>query len=132
MVSLWNLSSRKSPQVSDILLGILVDLNNGVVWTVSTHPLIFTSSVPVSIHLWLYQGHILQLVPSSLACSIDFFYSLARYRYSSLFLLSFNITLLSARTVKFNIRQGLVFCWVSPGLVIWAKFWDLFLSQNRK
>ena len=33
----WSLSDNKSPQVSSILLSILADLNNAVVWMVSTH-----------------------------------------------------------------------------------------------
>ena len=36
MFSLWNLSNCKSPQVSKTLLSNLADLNNAVVWMVST------------------------------------------------------------------------------------------------
>ena len=39
MVFHWNLSDSKSPQVSRTLLSILGDLNNAVVWMVSTRPL---------------------------------------------------------------------------------------------
>ena len=46
MVFHWNLSDSKSPQVSRTLLSILVDLNNAVVWMVSTCPLISKSSTP--------------------------------------------------------------------------------------
>ena len=38
------LSDSKSPQVSWTLPSILADLNNTVVWMVSTRPLIFKSS----------------------------------------------------------------------------------------
>ena len=41
---------------------ILADLNNAVVWTVSTRPLISKSSSLVPIFWWLYQEHQLQLV----------------------------------------------------------------------
>ena len=41
-----SLSDSKSPQVSRTLLRILADLNNAVVWMVSTRPLIFKSSSP--------------------------------------------------------------------------------------
>ena len=46
MVSHWRLSDSKSLQASRTLLSILADLNNAVVWHVSTRPLIFKSSSP--------------------------------------------------------------------------------------
>ena len=46
MVSHWNLSDSKSSQVSGTLLRILADLKNGVVWMVSTCPLISKFSNP--------------------------------------------------------------------------------------
>ena len=46
MVFHWSLSDSKSPQFSRTLPGILADLNNVVVWMVSTGPLIFKSSSP--------------------------------------------------------------------------------------
>ena len=46
MVSHLRLSNAKSRQVSRTLLSILTDLNNAVVWIVSTRPLIYKSSNP--------------------------------------------------------------------------------------
>ena len=46
MLSHWSLKDIKSPRVSRILLNILSDLNNAVVWMVSTHPLISKSTSP--------------------------------------------------------------------------------------
>ena len=46
MVFHCSLSDCKSSQGSRTLLNILVDLNNAVVWMVSTRPLIFKSSSP--------------------------------------------------------------------------------------
>ena len=46
MVFHWGLSDSKSPQVYRTLLNILADLNNAVVWMVSTLPLISKSSNP--------------------------------------------------------------------------------------
>ena len=46
MVSHRSLSDNKSPQVSRTLLSFLADLNNAVVWMVSTRPLISKSSNP--------------------------------------------------------------------------------------
>ena len=42
----WSLSDNKSPQVSGTLLSILADLNNAVVWMISTRLLISKSSNP--------------------------------------------------------------------------------------
>ena len=44
--SYWSLSGSKSPQISRTLLSILADLNNAVVWIVSTRPVISKSSSP--------------------------------------------------------------------------------------
>ena len=46
MVSHWSLSDSKSPQISRNLLSILADLNNAVVWMVSTRHFISKSSSP--------------------------------------------------------------------------------------
>ena len=54
------LSDSKSPQISRTLLSILVDLNNAVVWMVSTRPLISKSFSPCINPL--EQEHQLQLV----------------------------------------------------------------------
>ena len=43
MVFRWSLSDSKPSQVSGTLLSILADLNNAVVWTVSTRPVIYKS-----------------------------------------------------------------------------------------
>ena len=69
MLSHWSLSDSKS-QVSRTLLIILANLNNTVVWMVSPCPLISKSSSPSTNLWWLHQ---LQLVSSSLSCSIVFF-----------------------------------------------------------
>ena len=42
----WSLSDRKSPQVLRTLLSILTNLNNAIVWMVSTRPVISKSSRP--------------------------------------------------------------------------------------
>ena len=46
MVFHWSQSDNKSPQVSRTLRGILADLNNAIVWIVSTRPFISKSSSP--------------------------------------------------------------------------------------
>ena len=46
MVFHWSVSDNKSPLVSRTLLSILADLNNEIVWMVSTRPLISKSPSP--------------------------------------------------------------------------------------
>ena len=82
-------SDSKSPQVSRTLLSILVDLNNAVVWMISSCPLISKSFSSFT--------NPLGIVPSS-SITIDitltfmvyrFFSSLARSGYLTLFSLSY-------------------------------------------
>ena len=90
MVSQWSLGDRKSPQVSKTFLSILTDLNNAVVWLVTTHLFIFMSSSPcinplvtvLSVSITI--GIIVTFMFHSF-----FFSSLARARYLSFFPLSF-------------------------------------------
>ena len=92
MVFFWSLSDCKSPQVSRTLLSILADLNNAVVWLLSTFPLISKSSSPFT-----------KLVFGGGSCS------LATYRNLSLFSFSFNLTLGFVGTAKSTIQQVLSF-----------------------
>ena len=94
--------NSKPPQLFRTLLSILADLNN-VCHLISKSISLFTkllvtvSSAPITIGINVtFMFH-------------SFFSSLARPRYSSLLSLSFNFTLWSAGTVKFTIRQNLVF-----------------------
>ena len=152
----WSLSESKCPQVSRTLLSILADLDNTVVWTVSTRPAMSKSSS--------YCINPLVTVPSSSSCRAasadildplspflpiihrhrqvfgiivnflfhNFFNSLARSRYLSIFLLSLNFILWSAGTAKSIILQVLVFCWLFLCLVVWPRVSDLFVCENSK
>ena len=93
----WSLSDSKSPQVSRTLLRILADLNNLVVWLVSTRPLFFLDDCSKRTNYNLYKHHF--HVPHF------FFNSQARSRYLSFFSLSFNFTLWSTGTAKSTILQ---------------------------
>ena len=109
MISHRSLSDSKSPQVFWTLVSILANLNNAVVWMVSICPLIFKSSnartdplvhvprVPITI------GITVSLILHS------FFSSLAKSRYLSFILLSFNFTLWSSGTAKSTIWHVLCF-----------------------
>ena len=50
MVIQWNLSDRKSPQVSRTIRSILADLNNAVVLMVSTHYVVLMVSTHYVCH----------------------------------------------------------------------------------
>ena len=130
MVFHWSLNYSKSPQVSRTRLCILADLNNAVVWMVSTRLSVSKSSSP-----WINP---LVTVPNALitiSITVTFmfhisFNSLARSWYFSLFSPSFSFTPWSAGTVKSTIWPVLLFYWLSLGLVVWPRLDDPFVSQN--
>ena len=96
MLSFWSLNDNRSPQASRTHLSILADLNNSVIWMVSTYPFISKSSNLLT--------HTLGIVPSTpirigitvtfMFHSLFFFFfrSLAMSRYLSLFSLAFIFT----------------------------------------
>ena len=125
------LGDSMSPQVSKTFL---VNLNNAVVWMVSSRPLISKSStVPVPILWWLYQLWQLQLVSPSLMFYIFFFLFFARSRYLSFLSLSFGFTLRSARTVKSTVRQVLfVLMTISRSNRLAEIRWSVSISESQK
>ena len=134
----WSLSNSKSPQVSRTLLSILTDLNNAVVWMVSTrsptskssnpfnNPLVTVPKAPITI------GIIITFMFHS------FFNSLARSR-DLFFSYSFSFILWSAGTAKSTILQILsfffffffFFWWLFSSLVFWPRLSDPFVCQSR-
>ena len=90
MVFHCSLCNCKSPHVSRILLNILTDLNNGVVWTVSTRPIISMFFNP-------YSNPLVTVPRAALTIGIivtfmfhSFLNYLARLKFLSLFWHSFN------------------------------------------
>ena len=75
----------KSPLVSRTLLSILGDLNNAVVWMVSTRPLISKSSSPFNNPLVTEPSAPITIGINFSSLFHSFFSSLARSRYLSLF-----------------------------------------------
>ena len=101
MVSHRSLSDSKSPQVSRILLNILTDLNNDVVWMISTRPLISKSSSPLVT---------VPSAPITIGITVTFmfhsFFSSVARSFNSL---SFNFTQWSAETIKSTMRHVFFF-----------------------
>ena len=126
MVSHWSLSDLKSSQVSRILLSILADLTNVVVWIVSTRSLIFTFSSPCASALAIVPKATITIGIIITFMFHTFFNSLARCSYLSFFTLSFNFTLWSARTAKSTIREIIFY------LFVWPRLDDPFASQDSR
>ena len=133
MVSHWDLSDSQSPQFSGVLLSILTDLYNAVVWVISSHPLISKSSSP-------YVNPLVSVprAPITIGITVTFMFhsfsnSLARLKYLSFFWFSFNHTLWSAETGESTIRQVHFFLLIitrSGGLAeIW---WSVFVSKSQR
>ena len=104
MVFQWSLSDCQSPQVSR---NLQVDLNNAVVWMVTTRHLISKSFRPFINPLMTVPS-----VPITIGITVtfkfhSFFSYLACSRYLSLSSLSFSFTQWSAGTAKSTIRQVL-------------------------
>ena len=109
MVFHWSLSDSKSLQVSRTFSSILADLNNAVVWIVSTRPPISKSSNPFISPLVTVQR-----TPITIGINVtfrfhSFFNSRERSRCLFFFSLSFNFTLWSAGTAKSKILQVLFY-----------------------
>ena len=105
MVSHWGLSDCKFPQVSRTFLSILADLNNAIIWVVSTRPVISKLSSPCTNPLMT-----VPTTPITIGIIVTFmfhcfFNSLARLWYLFFFPRSFNFPMWSVRTSKSTILQ---------------------------
>ena len=132
MVSYWNFSDSKSPQVSRTRLSILTEFNNAVVWIVSICHLISKSSSLGTYSLVSVPSTTITIGITVIFMFHSFSNSLAKSRYSSFFSFSFNLTLWSAGTVQFTIWLVLFFCWLSLGLVVWPRLGDPSVSRNTR
>ena len=112
MVFQWNLSVRKSLQVSKTLLSILADLK-------SLYQSFGDCATRTNYNWYNRLFHVPQ-----------FFNSLARSRYLFLFSLSFNVTLWSAWTAKSTILQVLSFLLIIIRSGRQAEIRWSFVSQN--
>ena len=111
MVFHWSLSDSKSPQISST---ILADLNNAVVWTVSTCPLIskslyqpFGDCVERPNYNWCYRDfHVPQ-----------FFQVSGRVLVFILLFAFLQFYAVVSRNGKIHFSAGSLFCWQSFGLL---------------
>ena len=131
MVSHYSLSDSKFPPVSRTLLSILADLNNAIVWMVSFCPNIFKSPSPFTnpLEIVLRASIIIGIIITFVLQ--QFFSSLARSRYLSLFLFSVNFIVVCQDGKIHNLAGSLFLC-LSLGLVVWLRLGDLFLYQNPR
>ena len=131
MVFHWSLDDNKSPQVSRTLLSILADLNNILVWMVSTCPLISNFS---SLRI-----NPLLTVPSTLI-TIDITVTFMLHRFLALkqspgIYLSFcffSVLLCGQPGRQCPLFGRFSFCWLLLGLVVRPRLIEPFLSQNPK
>ena len=140
MVIHWSLNDSKSPQVSRTLLSILVDLNNAIVWIVSTLPLITKSSSPCTNPMVTVPS-----APISLGITVTFmfhrffFSSPSKSRYLSLF----SLWVLprhqpEQQSPLFGSSSFFLFFFfffflllTIIGLVVWPRLDDSFVPQNH-
>ena len=129
----WCLNDSKSPQVSRTLLTIQADLNNAIVWMVSTLPFISKSS-----SLFINPLVTVPKIPITVGIIVtfmfhSFFISLEKSSYLSFFSFSFNFTLLSAGTGKSTILQILIFF----KIIFWSGHlteikWSICMSKYQR
>ena len=126
MISPWNLSDSKSPQVSRTLLSILVDFNNVVVWMVSTRHLISkfssTSTNPLAT---------VPRAPITIGIIVTFmFHSFFQFPSKVLVLIllfTFQFYLMVNRDRKVHNSANSLFCWLLLGLIVWPRLSDPFI-----
>ena len=110
---MWVFLTSVSWWFSRTLLRILTNLNNAVVWMVSTYLFISKSSSPCNNPLVTIPSILITIGITITFIFHCFFSSLARSRYLSLFLLSFSFTQWSARMANSTIQQVPFFYWCS-------------------
>ena len=141
MVSHESLSNSKFILVSNILLCTLADLNNTVVWMVSTRPLISKSSSPRTNHLEAIPSAIIKIsitVTSMFHSFLVHWQSLGTYlSFRFLSVLSCGqqerqCPLFSSSCFFLFFSFFFFFFGLSLGLVVKPKLDDSFVSQNSK
>ena len=133
MISHWILSDSKSSQVFWTILSILDDLNNAVVWMISTRPLIFKSFSPCT-NPWV----IVPREPFTIGIIVtlmfhSFFNSLAKVEALITLFTFFQFLSVSAGRAKSTILRVLFYSWliiIRSGRLseIW---WSVCISKSQ-
>ena len=111
------------------LLSILADLNDAVVWIVSTRAIMSKSSSSCINIFCLYWRHQLQFLSTSPLFSIFFHFFIK----AQVLILVLEFTLWLAKTAKYTILQVLLFfIWLLLGLVVWPRLGDPFVFENPR
>ena len=135
-----SLGDSKSSQVSRTFLSNLTDLNNSILWIVSTSPQISRSiQVPLLILWVLFQVCQLQLISPSLSCSIVVCFLFFSVAWQSLdaylsfcFLLLILCGLPERQSSQFGRFSFFFLRWLSLRLIVWPRLDDPFVSQNPR
>ena len=131
MIFHWSLSYRKSPQVFMTLFSNPSDLNNAVVWMVSTRPLISKFSSPCTNSLVNVRR-----APIIIGMNVPQFFQLPSKVELLILLFTFfqfySVVSWDCKVHNFS-RSFFFFCCCSLFLVlvVWPKLGDLFVCQNR-
>ena len=135
MVFQWRLRDNKSPQVSRTFLSILADLNNAIIWIVSTHPLIPKSST----HAFNNPLVTLPKAPIRIGIIVTFmFHSFFQFSSKVLVLISFFGFLQfysdqpEQQSPLFSRFSFFFVYWLTLDLVVWLRLGDLFVSLNPR
>ena len=133
MVFDWSLSDSKFPQISRTLLSILAGLSNGVVWMVSSCPLIFECSSAFTNPLEIVASALITLgITVTFMSHVFFYFSGKVWVLFSLFVFFYFYFVVRRNGKIHSSASSLFFCWLSLGLVVWPRFDDLFVSQNPR
>ena len=133
MVFLWSLSDSKSPQVSWTIFSILADLNNDVVWMVSTCTLISKSSSPCTNPLMTVPRAPITIGMTVTFMFLSFFQFPSKVQVLIFLFIFFQLLLhgqLGQQSLKFS--KFFSFCWLSLGLVVWTRLGNPLISWNSR
>ena len=127
MTSNWSLSDSKSLQVTRTILSILADLDNILTWMVSSNSLISKSSSPCSNSVVTVPSAPVKngITVTSILHSFFQFSSKVYVLLSIFAFFQFQVERQSSQSGKFVF----FFRWLSPGLVVWSRSGDPFVSQ---
>ena len=121
-----SLSHSNYPPVSRTLLSSQADFHNALVWKVSIHPLISNSCRQFPNFLWAIPCAITTRDVTVTLTFHNFFISLARTKYSSIFSISFIFSMCSTGTAKSTRWQVLFFLLLYSRSVLLVAIWRSF------